>query len=318
MEMIEIPKLNLLNAVLNNLINLQIGIEACVIISKDGIIVTSIMDEFGEESIGNITHLIRYITDIVQFDSQIQFEKGIKSITTQNKSFIFRQVSNDFMFVVICHEQADMKIVKVYSEYVAGKIEKLFLNIEVDSEIPSLKDIKEEKETGREFIFKICIIGEGSVGKTTLVKQFSQSVFESEYKSTIGVSIIKNDYKVDGDRVHFQLWDIAGQERWANMRRVYYAGSQGAIIVYDVTNPASFHMIDKWVNEFKEYNSNVLVKYMIVGNKMDLGDQRKVLTEEGKNKAKLHDCIFIETSAKTAENVEDAFKQIARLLIKDY
>ena len=289
-----------------------------MIISKDGIIVTSIMDEFGEESIGNITHLIRYITDIVQFDGNIQFEKGIKSITTQNKSFIFRQVSSDFMFVAICHEDSDMKIIKAYSEFTAGKIEKLLLNIEVDTEIPSLKDMKEEKDTGREFIFKICILGEGSVGKTSLVKQFSQSMFESEYKSTIGVSIIKNDYRVDGDLVNFQMWDIAGQERWLNMRRVYYAGSQGAIVVYDLTNPASFHSVDKWVEEFKQHNPGPSAKYIIIGNKVDLGDLRKISTEKGKQKAELHECIYVETSAKTAENVELAFKQIARLLIEEY
>ncbi len=307
--------LNLLNTLINNLINIKIGIEACIVISRDGIIVTSIMDEFGEESIGNITHLIRYISDIVQFDSNIKFEKEIKSLTTQNKSFVFRQVSTDFMFVAICKEDANMKIVKAYSEYAGGKIEKIFLNIEIDPIIPSLKQI-DTKEEKREFIFKICILGEGSVGKTSLVKQFSQSVFESEYKSTIGVSIIKNDYFIDGDHVNFQLWDIAGQERWLNMRRVYYAGSQGAIVVYDVTNPASFHAIDKWVEEFKSYNPKS--KYIIIGNKVDLGDQRQISTEKGQEKASLHDCIFIETSAKTSENVVPAFKQIARLLIKDY
>ncbi len=305
---------NLLNTLLNNYINAVEGIEATVLLTKDGVVFTSIIGkEMAEEEIGGIAHLIRYITDVVVFDSSIEFDKTSREISTQQHQFLFRQVSTDIMFVSICKENANSTIIKAYSEYCAKKIEQIIKNIEISPEIPSIKP--EEKKVEDEYVFKICVIGNAGVGKTTSITQFAESRFESDYKPTIGTSIVKKDSIVGKSLVHLQIWDIAGQDIWTKMRRVYYGGAEGALIIFDVTRPSTFNALDNWIQEFKTFCGQD--KYVIlVGNKIDLVEQRKISYDEAKSKAKELALPYFETSAKTKENVDAIFNSLASNLIK--
>lgn len=307
--------LNKLNTLLNNFIDSLEKVEATILMTKDGTIVTSIIKELGEESIGGVTQLVRYISDVITFDSTLSEERGLKELSTQEKLFVFRQVDPEIMFCVICDTSIDGKVAKAYSEYVAKKIEQLLADQDVALEIPKTEPEKKKPKKGREFVFKICILGDPGVGKTTSIIQLAQNRFESEYKATIGVSIIKNDIEVSKDHVNLQIWDIAGQEQWAGMRRVYYAGALGALILFDVTRQQSFDNLEKWITEFRD-QTDPDNPCIIVGNKIDLEQLRKINSSDGKKRAKKFGFQYIETSAKTSENIFKAYEDLSRLMIQ--
>ncbi|MHC1590975.1 MAG: Rab family GTPase [Candidatus Helarchaeales archaeon] len=307
--------LNKLNTLLNNLIDSIEMIEATILITKEGYIITSIVKDLGEESIGGVTQIVRYISDVITFDVALHEKRQIKEISTPEKLFIFRQVDPKIMFCVICNPAIDSKVAKAYSEFVAKKIELLLDDKDTSIEIPKMKPEMEKEKKHKEYVFKICVLGDPGVGKTSSIIQFAQNRFESEYKSTIGVSIIKHDLELDGDTIHLQIWDIAGQERWSGMRKVYYAGSLGALILFDVTRIQSFNNVDLWAKEFQNHTSpeNPCI---LVGNKIDLENLRKISPEEAREKALSLNMPYIETSAKTAENIYEAYAKLAKMLIQ--
>ena len=306
--------INLLNNLLNNYINAVDGIEATVLITKDGVVITSIIGkEMVEEEIGGIAHLIRYITDVLVFDSS-EFEKTSREISTQQHQFLFRQVSPDIMFVSICKEFASLSLIKAYSEFCASKIEKILQNFEVTPDIPTMQ-LEDDKKISEEYVFKICVVGNAGVGKTASISQFSESKFATDYKPTIGTSIVKKETVVGNALVHLQIWDIAGQDIWEKMRSIYYAGSEGALVIFDVTRPSTFNAIEKWVQEYNNFaGSNK--SCILVGNKIDLDDQREISYTEAKEKATELSLPYYETSAKTRENIDTIFIKLASNLIK--
>ena len=187
----------------------------------------------------------------------------------------------------------------------------------VSMDVPqSEAEMKEIVKPRKSFVLKIVIIGDAGVGKTTTTIQFAQAKFESEYKPTIGVSIVKNEYLFGEDLVNFQIWDIAGQEFWQPMRRIYYGGTQGALILYDVTRPSSFQNVKKWVEELTEFLPKP-IPCVLVANKIDLEDLRKISKEDGEELAAELNMPYIEISAKTSENLEKAFSHLGELLIMD-
>lgn len=163
-------------------------------------------------------------------------------------------------------------------------------------------------------LFKLVLIGDSSVGKSCLLLRFADDAFTESYISTIGVDFRFRSVNIGDKVVKLQIWDTAGQERFRTITSAYYRGADGIVLVYDVTNPESFNHIQDWLNEVKRYaNENTCM--LLIGNKNDRTDKH-VETAEGKKFAESLGMPFLETSAKTAENVEDAFSQMAGTLIK--
>jgi len=165
----------------------------------------------------------------------------------------------------------------------------------------------------KEYVFKITILGDSAVGKTSLINQFVESSFEDDYKPTLGANIIRKDVTI-GDvnaKVRLIMWDLAGQEKYNVIRSMYFQGCVGALLVFDLTRHNTFDNIkSKWLKDFKNYVKKEGA-YILIGNKVDLKDQRVVTNEEGTNLAKeINASDFIETSAKYGENVEKAFKNL--------
>ncbi|GMM45505.1 Rab family GTPase [Pichia kluyveri] len=160
-----------------------------------------------------------------------------------------------------------------------------------------------------EFLFKVVLIGDSSVGKSNLLSRFTKNEFNPDSKATIGVEFATASLDIDGKKVKAQIWDTAGQERYRAITAAYYRGAAGALVVYDITNSDSYENVSKWLKEMKD-NSDANIVIALVGNKSDLGHLRAVPTEEAQNFATEHNLLFTETSAFTADNVDHTFKQL--------
>jgi small GTP-binding protein len=182
--------------------------------------------------------------------------------------------------------------------------------------------VEESKEL-REFVFKIVILGNAAVGKTSLINQFVEGAFEEDYKPTLGANIIRKDVDIDGEdaqtKIRLIMWDLAGQEKYSVIRSMYFQGCEGALLVYDVTRYNTFDSIkSKWLRDFKKYIRKKGV-YLLIGNKTDLSDQRVVPTEKGKDLAEnIQASHFIETSAKLGENIEEAFLLLVKQILSNH
>jgi Ras-related protein Rab-1A len=162
-----------------------------------------------------------------------------------------------------------------------------------------------------DFLFKLLLIGDSGVGKSCLLLRFADDTYTESYISTIGVDFKIRTIELDGKTIKLQIWDTAGQERFRTITSSYYRGAHGIIVVYDVTDGESFENVKDWLSEIDRYATENVNK-LLVGNKCDLESKRAVSTDSAKAYADELKIPFLETSAKTAQNVEQAFIRMAR------
>lgn len=166
-----------------------------------------------------------------------------------------------------------------------------------------------------DYLFKLLLIGDSGVGKTSVLFRFSDDSFNPTFITTIGIDFKIRTIELGDKKIKLQIWDTAGQERFRTITTAYYRGAMGIILVYDVTNEKSFENIKTWIRNIEQHASNDVEK-MILANKCDMEDKRVVTKEQGQKLASEFGVKFMETSAKANINVEEAFNAIARA-IKD-
>lgn len=163
----------------------------------------------------------------------------------------------------------------------------------------------------QENTIKIIILGSSSVGKTCILQRGFENEFNQNALSTIGIDFKTKFFKFDDTKIKVNYIDTAGQEKFRAISVNYLKGTDGAVLVFDITKKETYQLIGTWLDDINN-NNKMSIGKMLIGNKADLEDEREVSKEEGEQLAKLLDCKYYETSAKTGQNVNEALDEIAR------
>jgi Ras-related protein Rab-1A len=308
---------------------------AALIVDRDGLLIDAIskdpQEKVEEKFIGAFGALVETILKKITKDFDLG-TFGAGTFDTDKYRFIFCEAGQELILVSVLDALAMIDPYFAYSYLAAEKIARIFEGENVSPVIPkiiidkNLQNIERKVSTlqkiryhSKDNVYKLILGGDGAVGKTSIVKRFTEGTFQRNYKATIGTSISKKECKFEGldSVVRFVIWDLAGQPQFKRIRGSYLANSGAGILVFDVTNRESFNNVRKWYKELKQY-APPDIYLILVGNKIDLKDLRVVSNAEGKALAEELGLSYIESSAKTGENINEAFKMLALQLIQRF
>ena len=256
---------------------------------------------------------------------------GAGTFDTAQYRFIFCEAGFNSILVTVLYEYAKTEPYFPYAYLVAEKVARIFEGIPVSPVIPkiyldqNIQTLKKKEGTlqklrvaASDYAYKLVLGGDGAVGKTSMVQRFVEGVFRTDYKATIGTSITKKECNFKGleSKVRFVIWDLAGQQQFEKVRGAYLANSKAGLLVFDITRRDSFDNIKHWFEQIKTISPEIIL--VLCANKTDLKNSRVVSTTEGENLAIELGISYIETSALTGENINDAFRMIALQLIKRF
>lgn len=301
---------------------------AALIVNREGLIMDSYPERsIEEEIVGGVSALVEPVLKRITSEfSTGSFGTG--TFDTDKYRLIFCEAGPEGVFVSVLDAMAMVDPVFPYAYMTAEKISRIFDGRSVSPVIPKIiseskagverkvDQLQKFKTSAEEYAYKLILGGEGAVGKTSMVHRFVEDSFETDYKATIGTSIMKKQCEFESleSSVRFVIWDLAGQQQFQRVRQSYLANARAGVLVYDVTRRNTYEKINNWHEEIKKNTDQISM--ILVGNKIDLVDDREVTPEEGKELAEKLNLSYIETSAKTGENIEDAFRMLALQLIK--
>ena len=164
---------------------------------------------------------------------------------------------------------------------------------------------------------QILIIGDSSVGKTCLIQRYANGIFKEDYTTTVGLDFHTKQEMINNLTVSIKLWDTAGQERFKALTPSFFRNAEGVVLAYDVTNSESFDNLKFWINSIKTnlFEKNIFIPIIIIGNKIDLEDMRDISKDIANKFAKENNFKYFETSAKTGEGVDEAFRDLVNQIL---
>lgn len=302
---------------------------SAVVADRDGLLLASKSksEQVDSETVGGLSALIEPI--LKRMSTEFKSSGfGAMNFDTEQYRIIFTEAGKLAILVTILDLYANLDEIFPYAYICAEKVSRILDNREVSPVIPLLNTTDQLKvpvkqnefqkisPTPGKYGFKIILGGDGAVGKTSLVNAFMQDTFKKDYLATLGTSIMKKECHFQGwdTVVRLIIWDLAGQQQFARVRQKYVQDARAGFLVFDLTRPETFANIEKWHKEVTSTGDDIIL--LLIGNKSDLVEQRKVTREEGENLAKKLGIGYFESSAKNRENVDEAFQMLAFKLIQ--
>ncbi len=303
-----------------------------LVVGREGLVVdilTRDSEEIDEKKfVGAFSSLVELILKKITQDFDLG-TFGAGTFDTDKYRFIFCEAGSENVLVSILQPTAFIDDVFPYTYLAADKVARIIdgelpvspviPKIRRDTEVEKLKHKLEyylKKKHSPDYVYKLSLIGDGGVGKTSMAQRYVHGIFNADYKATIGTFISKKEceFKELKTSLKFMIWDLAGQNQFQRLWPDYLTDSRAGIIVFDISNRESFENVKKWYEIIKKVAlSNIIL--ILVGNKVDLSDMREISAQEGVDLAKELEVYYMETSAKTNENIESIFEWIALQII---
>jgi Ras-related protein Rab-6A len=335
-----------LNELLANYFNAVFIIESAMVFDRNGLLITKktkkkLGNLFGEKEgstdesdvYGAITGIVEKTLNRITTEYEIG-SFGTGTFETEDHRLVFTEAGPQAILLSIFNYEAELNSVMPYCFLVAEKISLVIegryhehhslsvpnlelgyeLGIDPSSIMKSPIQYNDDKSPKKiEMRFKLVVLGDQAAGKTSLINQFVTKKFYTDYRPTLGISITSQLYALQGfeesgTKINLMIWDLAGQKFFRRVRKYYLQNANAAFIVYDSTSKESFDHVRSWHRDVKDVILNIPI--VILGNKIDLESERKVSYEQGATLAKELRCSFMETSAKTGQNVRDTFSII--------
>ena len=261
----------------------------------------------GKTAISSIALLFNEAHDIIFYKYLEYLDSAISESVNKIIKLETQKAKSDQIYIEI--NNLRMKLTEILNDLQEKEIAiselEAFPEEEIEAKVPSL------------YIFKIVVCGDPRVGKTSTILRFTDNAFTRTYIPTLGVNVSEKNIKISNNLVKLILWDIAGQEKFNIMRRHFYKGLEAIILIFDLTNRKSFESVPNWYKDIENFiKSESDLIGVILGNKVDLTDERSIKKEEAIKLAKNFNLEYIETSALTGKNIESSFKKIVNAIIE--
>ncbi|MFX1391416.1 MAG: GTP-binding protein [Promethearchaeota archaeon] len=319
----------------NQFLEINKDVEAVIVSDRQGLVIAGEKrSDVDMEIVSVLTSIINPIIERIR--DEFMFKKfGTASFDTEFYRLLFISLDERKTLSLVLNNLASVDKASPYAYLLAEKSVQI-LNAEegdnIQLNVPNFEYETDERsynervknqiyqmrlDQGGLYRFKFVIIGNHEVGKTSLVRRFVENKFSHDYRATIGLNVLSHSIEFFGNNIVYSLWDVGAQQYFKRFRQTYYLGTQAAFIVFDLTNQASFESVKEWFKELEDFIGGREIPIILIGNKTDLRDNRVINYEEGvklvselSNKPNIK-ISYIETSALTGENVEDAFTLIA-------
>ena len=327
-----IRKNEIFTELFNKFLKINEEVEAVIVSDSEGLIIA------GEKRKNVDIELVSVLTSIVnpvleRMRNEFSFKKfGNTSFDTEDHRLLFISIDEDHILSLVLDNMASLEKLSPYGLFLAEKTAQILAAEEDDLiqlSVPNFefeaKNVQRLKNqlyqmdltTHAEYRFKFVILGDHEVGKTSIIRRFVEKRFSEDYRATIGLNVLTHTFEFFGNEIGVTLFDLGAQKFFRRFRKVYYSGAQAAFIVFDLSNRDSFNKVLNWYTELKEFTSDEEIPIVLVGNKSDLKEERQVFYQEGVKQANIISekeiikLSYIETSALTGDNIEDAFNLIS-------
>ena len=300
----------------------KLNLDAAAVVDRQGLIISSVVSPKikEDEQLGAITAVVDSLLGRIktEFGGKQEFS-NIMSV--ENRKFLFTSAGVEAILTSLATPETDDNTLLVFGKYIAEKVGKIIAGqANVPLTLPPILDILSKFRGGKIpkgiYSAKLIMCGDYQVGKTSLIRRYVEDKFLDMYLSSIGVDITKKKISITDDcNVSFLIWDVAGQRKQFQAQRGrFYAGASSVFIVFDKSRPESFASIDFWIKDIKSAIYDP-IPILLIGNKADLVLEEQITTAQVAAKAAELGYPFIETSAKTGENVTEAFTYMAYQIV---